>query len=327
MTPIATGSTATDARLPADLVARFAAALARLSPGGGPVGLAVSGGPDSMAMLLLAHAAIPGHFVVATVDHGLRPEAAGECALVASHCAAFDVDCVTLTVEVEGGNLQAAARQARYAALGSWVGQRGLRALATAHHADDQAETLLMRLNRGSGVAGLAGVRERGAIEGLGTPVIRPLLRFRRSELARVVEAAGIRVAHDPSNEDERFDRVRMRKALAETDWLDPLALTETANHLAEADEALEHFADLASTLHVTCADGAVRFEPRVPRAIRLRVIARIISRLGGAPRGGDVARLLDRLEAGDGGNVGGVLASCEGDCWIFRPEPPRRST
>jgi len=326
MTPTATGSTATDAGLPADLVKRFAAALANLRPGGERIGLAVSGGPDSMAMLLLARAAIPGEFAVASVDHGLRPEAADECALVSRQCAALGVDCVVLTVAVHGRNLQAAARRARYAALGSWVEQRGLAALATAHHADDQAETLLMRLNRGSGVAGLAGVRETGRIEGLDTPLIRPLLRFRRAELARVIEAAGIPVVQDPSNRDDRFDRVRLRKALAKADWLDPLALTESASHLAEADEALETFTDMASALHVTREEGAIRFHPLLPRAIQLRMVERIIAELGGAPRGGDVARLLGRLQAGEGGNLGGVLATVEGDRWVFRPEPPRRT-
>src|SRR6187402_2734893 len=108
--------TATGARLPAaaeppaELVARFAEALARAWPEGGRLGLAVSGGPDSLAMLLLAEGAIPGRFEVATVDHGLRPESADECAMVARLCAARSIDCKTLNVDVGQGNLQAEAR-------------------------------------------------------------------------------------------------------------------------------------------------------------------------------------------------------------------------
>src|SRR5688500_5455850 len=206
--------TATGARLPAapepDLVARFAEALARLWPDGGRLGLAVSGGPDSLAMLLLAEAAIPGRFEVATVDHGLRPASAGECALVAQICADRAVPCSILQVTVAPGNVQNEARKARYAALTAWAEQRVLSAIATAHHADDQAETLLMRLNRGSGLSGLAGVREEGLLVGplFMCPVIRPLLHFRRSELAEVVARSGIAPIEDPSNSDDRFDRV-----------------------------------------------------------------------------------------------------------------------
>lgn len=330
MPATATGSIAIDA----GLQARFAEALARLNPGGGRLGLAVSGGPDSMAMLLLAHAVIPGGFAVGTVDHGLRPEAQAECAAVARACAMRGVDCAILTARMESGNLQADARRARYAVLGQWSRERGLAALATAHHADDQAETLLMRLARGSGVAGLAGIREAGRVEGVDVPVIRPLLSFRRAELARVIAAGNIAVAHDPSNTDDRFDRVRLRKWLTSgvgEDGIGPLpvdvlALARSAGHLAEADEALEAFTDLAWRDHVTCEDGAIRFHPLVPRAIRLRVAGRIFAQFGACPRGGEVARLVDRLETGGGGNLAGVLARAEAGAWAFRPEPPRRA-
>ena len=222
--------TATGVRSPAApedaeaLAARFGEALDRLWPEGGRLGLAVSGGPDSLAMLVLAEAAIPGQFEVATVDHGLRPESAAECAAVAEICAARGIDCAVLAVTVASGNIQARARAARYAALGEWAERRGLSAIATAHHADDQAETLLMRLNRGSGLAGLTGVREARFMPGSAVTLIRPLLGFRRHELAQVVEAAGLVPAQDPSNLDERYDRARIRRALAEMDWLDPVA-------------------------------------------------------------------------------------------------------
>ena len=311
---------------PAELVARFKAALDRLWPEGGKLGLAVSGGPDSLALLLLAEAAIPGQFEVATVDHGLRPEAAEECAMVARVCAERGVACEVLQANVAHGNLQAAAREARYAELAALARERGLSAIATAHHSDDQAETLLMRLNRGSGVAGLAGVRARGKVPNSDVPLIRPLLEFRRSELGEVVARAGLFATDDPSNGDERFDRVRLRRALARSDWLDPRWVAASASHLADADEALEWAAQREWDEHVTVVERGVRYRCRAPRAVALKVVERAIHGLGGRARGQDLARLLDRLECGEAGNVGGILASADGDEWVFRREPPRRT-
>lgn len=324
--------TATGARSPAAdeaLLKRFADELDRLWPEGGRpesrLGLAVSGGPDSLAMLLLADAAIPGRFEVATVDHGLRPESAAECAMVAAVCAARGIACATLPVRVADGNLQAAAREARYAALTGWASSRGLTAVATAHHADDQAETLLMRLNRGSGVAGLAGVRERSWLAHSEIALVRPLLAFRRAELAEVVAASGLAPVRDPSNTDDRFDRARIRKAIAESDWLDPLALAASAANLAAADEALEWAAGREWNERVAGSGDRIRYRRLAPKAVAMRVIARIIADFGGKARGQDLARLLARLEAGDGGNLGGVLARAEEGEWVFEAEPSRR--
>jgi len=303
---------------------RFAAALTRLNPGGERIGLAVSGGPDSMAMLLLADAAIPNGFEVATVNHGLRPEAAAECALVTEVCAARGITCAVLTVQVAPGNVQNEARRARYGALAGWARQRGLAMLATAHHADDQAETLLMRLNRGSGVAGLAGVREVGEMAGI--KVIRPMLGFRRFELAEVVAEAGIDPVQDPSNADPHYDRVRMRQSLAACDWLDPLALAHSAGLLADAEQALAAFENALWPDHVTQSRGGfVLYPPAVP-LMRVRMVRRIIAAMGGNPRGGDAARLVERLERGERGNVGGVLATVKGGEWVFVLEPARRA-
>ncbi len=325
MTATGTASTAADG-LPPELVARFAEALRRLNPHGGKIGLAVSGGPDSMAMLLLAHAAIPGSFEVATVDHGLRPEAKDECALVAAACAVRDIPCEVLRVEVAKGNVQAKAREARYDALGAWATRRKLACIATAHHADDQAETLLMRLNRGSGVAGLAGVRALSQISGVGVPVIRPVLDFRRAELRALVEGAGVAFASDPSNQDDSYDRVRIRKALADADWLDPRALARSAGHLAEANAALVNIADAYFCDHASSDGTALRLLPPDERMIALLALGRALSSFGAEARGSEIAGLLGRLEAGEGGNLAGVLVTVEKDEWVFRPEPPRRT-
>jgi len=300
--------------------------LARLWPEGGRLGLAVSGGADSLALMLLAEATLPGRFEVATVDHGLRTASVAETEQVATLCAERGIPCTILRVTVPPGNLQAGARMARYAALGRWAAGRSLGAIATAHHADDQAETLLMRLGRGSGVAGLAGVRGRGTIDGSPIPLLRPLLGWRRSELSQVVGAAGLDAVADPSNGDERFERVRVRRALEQLPGLDTAAIARSASHLADADAALEWATAIEWGERVSAEGPRLRYRPRAPRAIALRVIERALRHFGGVPRRGDIVRLLARLEAGGGGNLAGVMVRAEQAEWVFAPEAPRRS-
>src|SRR5436190_1867521 len=170
--------------------ARFRADLDRLGLGAArPFGVAVSGGPDSLALLLLANAAFPGLIHAATVDHGLRAESADEAETVAAICARMGVPHAILSAGmVATSNVQAAARARRYDLLAWWAEENGLACILTAHHLDDQAETLLMRLLRGSGLAGLAGIRAR---QDRPVPVLRPLLGWRRAELEVIVLAAG----------------------------------------------------------------------------------------------------------------------------------------
>lgn len=308
------------------LTARFTADLAALWSGTGQLGLAVSGGPDSLALLLLARAALPDRIAAATVDHGLRPEAAQEADMVARVCASLDVPHRTLRVEVPAGNVQSQARAARYAALAEWMEAEGLEALATAHHADDQAETLLLRLNRGSGASGLAGVRARGLVPNTRLPLVRPLLGWRRAELAGIVSAAGIDAAQDPSNLDDRFDRVRIRKALAGAEWLDVPALAQSASNLADADAALEWAAAREWSEAVTKGPMGLTYRPAAPRAIALRVLTRLVTELGGeAPRGSAVARLFDSLVARQPASIGNLVARAMPDGWSFTKAPKRR--
>jgi len=305
--------------------ARFATALGRLLPEGGPIGLAVSGGADSLAMLLLAARTVPGRFSVATVDHGLRAAAAEECARVQRVCHGLDVPCAILKVSVPPGNVQAQARAARYAALDQWGREQGLAALATAHQADDQVETVLMRLARGSGVAGLAGIRERGMVPGGDMPLIRPMLGFLRAECEAIARAAGLDWVRDPSNADTRFDRVRVRQALANGPGIPADGIATSAAACADADAALQWAADREWAERVEQQAGEIVYRPGAPKAVALRVVERAIAQLGGTVRGSQAADLLDRLAAGDAGNVGRVLARATGNIWVFRPEPPRR--
>lgn len=326
------------------LTARFAADLAALWPEDdrtGPLGLAVSGGPDSLALLLLAHAALPGRIAVCSIDHGLRAEAAGEVALVERIAAERGIPFTPVTVKPAPGNTQAKAREARYAALARWAEDKRLTAVATAHHADDQAETLLMRLNRGSGLAGLAGVRARsaiegGVIEGREVTLLRPLLNWRKAELTQVVAAAGITPALDPSNTNPAFDRARMRAALAGADWIDPVQLAASAAHLAEGWQALEWYAELdwhEMVMRDPDTPGFI-YSANVPRIIAIETICRIICELGGHATRSEAARAWDRLWAGDNASLGGVLAvpgvervekvGVQMRVWRFRPEPAR---
>jgi tRNA(Ile)-lysidine synthase len=331
MTGTAAGSAAPDAVTPEE-AARFRAACTQLWPAGDvpgtKLGLAVSGGPDSLALLLLASAARPGAIEAASVDHGLRTESAGEAAMVADVCERLDVPHRTLAVTVAAGNVQDQARQARYTAFGEWARERGIHALATAHHADDQAETLLMRLNRSSGVAGLAGIRAIGHWPQTGLMLLRPLLAWRKGELAAIVSRAGLAAAQDPSNQDPRFDRARIRSALAAADWLDPAALARAAGHLADAEEALSWAALREWDENVVETGEGYRWLPAaLPRAIRVRIVEMAVGTLGGEDvRGGAAARLADELSAGGKATLGGTVIEVKKGVWTFRPEPPRRT-
>jgi len=289
------------------------------------LGLAVSGGPDSLALLLLAKAAMRERIAVATVDHGLRPESASEAAMVAELCAAYGIPHEILKVKVPAGNVQDKARMARYRALAQWLERRGLAALATAHHADDQAETLIMRLNRGSGVAGLAGVRAIGKVPGTDFPLLRPLIGWRRAELAEIVTASGLEPVRDPSNEDPRFDRARIREALKEADWLDVAGVAASAGHLADAEGVIQWAVQREWAEAVKVGEGEIAYTPVAPPMIRLRILAKAISLLGVEPRLGAVARLVQRLQNGKDATLGGVVARVDKGVWILRREPPRR--
>lgn len=317
-----------------ELVDRFRQDMVAFGPLATSLGLAVSGGPDSIALLLLAAAAYPGMVYAATVDHGLRVEAADEARFVATLCAALDVPHHILRADVDTGraSVQRGAREARYRSLHRWLAGEGIGLLATAHHADDQAETLLMRLLRGAGVGGLSGVRARTRLPAPGSDIvlIRPLLGWRRAELASIVDAAGIDAVADPSNRDPRYDRVRIRQELETATWLDPIPLARSAAALAEADAALAWTADRLYLQRVGANAGELTFTPDdVPDELRRRILRRILTTLcpDADPRGEELGRLLHSLEAGTTATLAGV--KCRGgSIWRFSCAPPhRRST
>ena len=313
------------------LLDRFSADLEALAPHDARIGVAVSGGPDSLALLLLATAARPGRIEAATIDHGLRAEAADEAAMVGRICEELEVRHSILTArwaELPQTAIQEHARNQRYRLLGYWAEERGLDALATAHHAEDQAETLLMRLARGSGVKGLAGMRARSVSPGAHVRLLRPLLGWHRAELEQVCSSAGVTPAQDPSNHDERFERVRVRRALAGLEWLDPGAIARSAANLADADVALDWAMRAEWDRSVTERRGIIVYRPSgAPVEIVRRIVARAIRRLATEgereARGAELTRIVAVLSNGETATLRGVRCS-GGSEWRFVPLPNR---
>jgi tRNA(Ile)-lysidine synthase len=260
------------------------------------VALAVSGGPDSLALMHLAvawraeRAGAPA-LTVLTVDHGLRQSSRREAELVGRMAEELDLPHAVLNWKSSGPqapNLQARARAARYDLMAGFCHANGILALVTAHHLDDQAETFLMRLKRGSGLDGLAAIPERG--EWAGIAVLRPLLDVPKSRLVATLDAAGIGFVSDPSNSDPRFERARVR---ASTNALTALGLTPealalSARRLRRAREALDRAAQdfLATGSEISAAGYALIDRDALasaPEEIALRGLARLIGAVGGS--------------------------------------------
>ena len=311
-----------------NLVNRFSSDLDALVEPGATIGVAVSGGPDSLALLLLAAAARSRRVEAATVDHGLRPESRAEAEMVAALCQRIGVGHAILTVDWQtppASNQQARARDARYGMLGEWALARDISHVATAHHADDQAETLLMRLARGAGIGGLGSVRARRPLIP-GVHLVRPLLGWRKAELAALVGDAGITAVDDPSNRDPRHDRVRMREWLKRADWADPERLAASANWLNEADEALDWALGPLVAQRIA-RDGNTRLvdASNMPRELQRRLLLAAFTELGAPhPRGPELARALDTLRKGRVTTLAGLKLE-GGATWKVRPAPPRR--
>lgn len=311
-----------------ELTRRFGADLEALAEPGATLGVAVSGGPDSLALLLLATTARPGAVEAATVDHALRPQSRAEAHMVAAVCKQIGVPHSILTIDwpkAPKSNLQAQAREKRYELLGRWAVARGITAVATAHHLDDQAETLLMRLARGAGIGGLGSVRTRRPLTP-DTELIRPLLSWRKSELTGLVTAAGLEPVDDPSNRDPRHDRVRMREWLKRAEWAEPERLAASAAWLDEADQALDWaLAPLAAT-RISRGGGVVTIDPTdVPRELQRRLLLAALAELGvRRPRGPELARAMDRLAKGEATTLGGLKLQ-GGSVWRLRLAPSRR--
>lgn len=277
----------------------------------GRIGVAVSGGGDSVALLVLMHES--GRQVEAvTVDHGLRAASAAEAASVGTLCDRLGVSHTVMHWQHGEitGNLQDAAREARRMLITEWAQSKRLEHVALGHTADDQAETVLMRLARGSGVDGLAGIAPVYLLGGVTWH--RPLLGVSRVDLRDYLRDRGITWVEDPSNDDLRFDRVKMRKVLA---LLAPLGidtnrLNSTATHMQRARRALESSTlDLAQTCVELAQTGDIRINlakfSAAPEEICLRLLAAALGWVSSAryrPRFASLNAVLD-MTAKDGGH------------------------
>lgn len=326
----------------ADIAADFAPLAAQRA-----VVLAVSGGPDSLALMLLAARwaeATPDApaLHVATVDHGLRPESAAEAAFAAQAARVRGLPATILTWEGDkpARRIQEKAREARYDLLADHARAIGAAALVTAHHAEDQAETVLFRLTRGSGVAGLAGMARVTQRHGL--PLHRPLLGRRKAELVAVCDAAGQPYLDDPSNRNPVFARARLRALAATlaTQGLDAEALLRLSRRAARAEAALKRCVeDAAARVGIERGEAATQLDARalaeLPDEIALRLLDREIRLRAGA----DAPLRLERMESltlrlltaaradlGLSANLGGAtLRLAPGGRLRIAPEPERR--
>ncbi len=274
--------------------------------------VAVSGGADSLALCLLAQkwAEENGHTLVAlSVDHGLRSEAAAECQWVHETLAHYGIEHHTLiwTGDKPARAIQAAAREARYDLMGGWCKTQGIKDLLLAHHQDDQGETFLMRLARGSGVDGLSAMQKvthRGALR-----LVRPLLDVPKAALKKYLQDKNQDWIEDPSNQNEAFDRVKMRNAMSSIEdvGLTPERLAQTALSMQRVRKTLEHFchqwlseyARLFEEGYVTLASNALLDENE---EIVLRGLSRIGQVVGGdiyPPRLEKLCRLHKTLSSG----------------------------
>jgi tRNA(Ile)-lysidine synthase len=305
--------------------------------------IALSGGPDSTALLLMAAewAKRRGkpRIEAATVDHGLRPESADEAKAVAALCARLGVGHRVLQWKgaKPTSRLQERAREARYRLLVDHARAISADALMTAHHADDQAETVLFRLLRGSGVAGLRGMDLMTTRDGM--MIARPLMGLKKRDLIAFANARGAPFIDDPSNADPRFARTRLRALLARLgeEGLDAEALDRLARRARETEAALAHL-----TTEVEARVGSegpvdARALFAAPIAIAHRILARRIAEAGGR----DATRIgLEKIETlalslsealkerrAHGANVGGALVRLTVKGRLnFAPEPSRKS-
>lgn len=310
------------------------------------IGVAVSGGSDSLALLHLMHAAFGAQTEVfaATVDHGLRAEAAQEAAFVARMCGGLGVPHDTLNWQGRDGlvrngqgwdgqgwsgqgNLQDQARQARYRLLTDWCRDHDINDLAVGHTADDQAETVLMRLARASGAQGLSGMQPRRDLGGV--TLHRPVLHAARADLRAYLTTRDIEWIDDPSNDDPRFDRVAMRAALPGLSRLGitAQALADVAANIGRANDALSHYTAQAARDCAQLRAGCVVLAPdqlaQVPEEIARRLVLHALSWIAGPgypPRRASLAQVMRNIADQRPTTLAGCrIARYRGKLWIGR--------
>ncbi|MGD0190804.1 MAG: tRNA lysidine(34) synthetase TilS [Rhizomicrobium sp.] len=285
------------------------------APWPGVVG--VSGGSDSLALMLLLAAwakklGKPPPAVL-TVDHGLRKGCSATAKRVVERARALGLEAHVLrwTGDKPESDIEARARDARYRLMGAWCRKRDVAAIYLAHTLEDQAETFLLRLARGSGIDGLSGMKAVSPLPSSGQQgvmLVRPLLAVRRADLRAYLEGRGEAWDDDPMNDDPRFARARIRAAWPELEALGllPQRLADAAAHLARAREALDGQTAALLTRITHQDDGALVIDSAqlilVPEEIGLRALASVLMRVSGQayrPRFERLERLYGRIVAG----------------------------
>jgi tRNA(Ile)-lysidine synthase len=313
--------------------------------------LAVSGGPDSTALMVLAarwrkSLKVKPKLIAVTIDHGLRAESKREAAAVGRLTRKLGLAHRILrwAGKKPKTGLQEAARAARYRLLANVAHQAKASHILTAHTLDDQAETVLIRMSRGSGVKGLAAMARQSRLDGL--ILLRPFLGIEKARLVATLRAAKINYAEDPSNRDPRFTRARLRglmPALAR-EGLDARRLSLLAARLRRADRAIEATVDRAETELAlpSAAPGAIVFDAKayshLPAEIALRLIGRAVAKVGdeGPVELGKLEALKASLDAAQNagqkaGNarfrrsLAGALVTLAGRQITVERAPPRR--
>ena len=320
----------------------------------GTIAVAVSGGGDSVALmhLLAEHAKARKRKapIVLTVDHGLRKSSAKDSKQVAAWAkkAGLPVHVLTWAGAKPKSGIEAAAREARYGLMGAWLVRHKIATLMVGHTIDDQAETFLLRLARGSGLDGLAAMRARAPWPVAGFPklsVIRPLLGITRADLRAYLKALGHAWLDDPMNEDEAFDRVKIRRAQKTLVGLGLTAprLAAAASHLARARLALESATEALLARATSRPKGqagmllASATLMAAPREVGLRALAAMLMTVSGQgyrPRFEALERLFDCIAAGTlgkGANLHGCHISpapkaAAPFALLVRPENPRKT-
>ena len=303
--------------------------------------LGLSGGPDSVAALaLLTEWKNHPPLFAATFDHGFRAESRSEADTCAALCMQLGVPHTILTWKGEKPTtrIQEEARDARYAALVAHAKQIGADTLVTAHHADDQTETILFRMMRGSSIGGLAGMR--ASVERNGITHARPLLALRKDALIAICESRGLNYVRDPSNSDPRFARTQMRRLAStlEDAGMGPEAFARLAERAARAEEALaQSAAQLAQEAVTQGEDGTSRLDGQrlknAPAELVLRLLMTEIGKIGQMPRLEQAEPLAAQVMAALAGNrpfratLGGTLLDLTRDsALVICRESPRKS-
>lgn len=295
----------------------------------GKVAIAVSGGSDSMALALLA-SNLKLDIIAITVDHGLRPESNSEAKTVGNWLKKHDIQHVILQWDgtKPTSNIQSEARNARYELMSDFCYKNKIKTLLVAHTMDDQAETVLLRLMRGSGVDGLSGIAEISQHNKI--KIIRPLLGFSKEELRQYLKTKKQEWVNDPSNENDKFDRIKIRKFINQSENPDILTarLVNTAENMARSRDFIEeelkkHMAEISSFESEGYAIVNLKKLLKSHEEIIFRTLSILLTKISGSyykPRFENIKNLYEMLQKPT------FKAATLWGCRIYKPDDKKNN-